>query len=138
MILSRGLRTANFLQLNAARPFAWGDWDCNLFIVDLLDHIDAGMPWRSQAIRGKYDSGFGAARFQYFFTPAPKWLEQQGYEIVRTEQFQEHDIILEARKRYWSANLFFAGHTWAVIENRGLMRDVIEPGTYTIARLKNG
>lgn len=138
MLLSRSLKTANFLQLNAARPFAWGDWDCNLFIVDLLDHIDAGMPWRSQAIRGKYDSGFGAARFQYFFTPAPKWLEQQGYEIISSDQFQQHDIILETKKRYWSANLFFAGHTWAVIENQGLMRDVIEPGTYTIARLKNG
>lgn len=132
--MARSLRIANFLTTNSQRPFVWGDWDCNLFIVDLLDHLDAGMPWRSQSIRGKYDTHFTAAKFQHRFTPAPVWLEQQGYEIVErsSDDFQEQDIILEPKKRFWSASLFFAGKTWAVIEDKGLMMNVIEPGTYRV------
>lgn len=136
--MARSVRTANFLQLNAARPFSWGDWDCNLFVADLLDHIDAGMPWRSQAIRGKYSSRLGAARFQYHYTPAPEWLERQGFKIMKTSRFEPHDIILEPKKRFWSASLFFAGTTWAVIEDSALMTNVVEPGEHWVARIYYG
>lgn len=134
-ILRRSLLTANFLVLNRSREFKWGDWDCNLFIVDLLDHLDAsGMPWRSQAIRGKYDTGFGAAKFQHYYTPAPDWLEQNEYKIrIKTDQeFEDQDIILEKKKRYWTASLFFGGHLWSVVEDKGLMMTTIEPGAYQV------
>lgn len=136
--MRRSLRVANFLQLNAHRPFCWGEWDCNLFIVDLLDHVDGDLPRRSRAIRGKYHNRLGAARFQYNYTPAPEWLEQQGYNIITSAEFREHDIILEPKRRFWSANYYFAGRTWAVIEDRALMINVVEPGQHMIARLNNG
>jgi hypothetical protein len=138
LILRRSIRTANFLQINAARPFQWGEWDCNLFIADLLDHIDSDMPWRSLAIRGKYDSRLGACRFQHRYTSAPEWLEQQGYRLGETDQFQPHDIILEPKKRFWAASLYFAGHTWSVIEDRALMMNVVNPGKHTVARFCHG
>ena len=134
MILARSIKTANFINLNAQRPFAWGDWDCNLFVADLLDHIDADMPWRSQAIRGKYSSRLGAARFQYNYTPAPTWLEQQGFVLTtkHSRDFREHDIILEPKKRYWTASLYFAGRTWSVVEEQGLAMNTVESGTYMV------
>jgi hypothetical protein len=133
-LLRRSLLTANFLVISKDRPFSWGDWDCNLFIVDLLDHIDAGMPWRSQSIRGKYDTRFGAAKFQYYYTPAPDWLEKNGYEIVlkTPEEFQDQDIVLEKKKRYWTASLRFGGYLWSVVEDKGLMMTTIEPGEYQV------
>ena len=48
-------------------------------------------------------------------------------------QFCENDIILETKKRYWAASLFFAGRTWTVIEQKALMMNVIEPGSYRVA-----
>ena len=133
-LLRRSLLTANFLVLSRSREFKWGEWDCNLFIVDLLDHLDAGMPWRSQSIRGKYDTGFAAAKFQHHYTPAPDWLEQNEYKIViKTDQeFADQDIILEKKKRYWTASLFFGGHLWSVVEDKGLMMTTIEPGAYQV------
>ena len=135
-MLSRSIKTANFLLLNANRPFEWGEWDCNLFVVDLLDHLDAGMPWRSQAIRGKYHTRLGACRFQYHYTPAPEYMERNGYSLheVDSYDFQEHDIILETKKRYWAASLFYTGRTWSVIEDKALTMNVIEPGRYMVAR----
>lgn len=133
-LLRRSLMTANFLVLNRDRKFEWGDWDCNLFIVDLIDHLDAGMPWRSLSIRGKYDTRLGACRFQHYYTPAPEWLEQNGYEIVsRTvDEFQEQDIVLEPKKRFWTASLVFSKKYWSVVEGQGLMMTTIEPGTYQV------
>lgn len=136
--MRRTLRTAHFLHVNTGRKFAWGDWDCNLFIVDLLDYIDSDMPWRSQSIRGKYDTGLGAARFQYHYTPAPKWLQQQGYNLLTTEEYREHDIILEPQRRYWAASLYFAEKTWAVIEEQGLTMNVVDQGPKLVARLPHG
>ena len=139
MLLSRSVKTANFLQLNRDRPFVWGDWDCNLFIVDLLDHIDAqGMPWRSQAIRGKYDTRLGACRFQYHYTPAPQWLEQQGYALIKSDRLVEHDIVLEPKKRFWTASVFFGQRLWSVVEDQRLNCVEIEPGEHTIARINYG
>lgn len=133
--MARSIKTANFLMLNRSREFAWGDWDCNLFVVDLLDHIDADMPWRSQAIRGKYHTRLGACRFQHAYTPAPEFLQRNGFVIVQKDstQFCENDIILETKKRFWAASLFFAGRTWTVIEEKALMMNVIEPGSYQVA-----
>lgn len=124
--------------MNRARPFEWGDWDCNLFVVDLLDHIDADLPWRSQAIRGKYDSRLGACRFQYHYTPAPRWLEQQGYELIKTHRVIEHDIVLEPKRRFWTASLFFGQQLWSVVEDQKLNAVQLEPGEHMIARINYG
>lgn len=139
MILARSVLTANFLMANRARAFQWGDWDCNLFVADLLDSWDAqGLPWRSQAIRGKYDTGFGAARFQYRFTPAPKWLEQNDFEIVRkhSDDFKEYDIILEQRPRFWTASLYFTRRVWCVLEEKGLHMVQLKPGFYQVGEYR--
>jgi len=122
MLARRALLTANFLVNNERRPFSWGDWDCNLFVADLLDHLDGGLPWRSLAIRGKYQTGFGAARFAYHFTPAPQWLERQGYRVEAAAGgvIPDHAIILEPRPRFYVASLYFAGRFWAVVEDLGL------------------
>ena len=134
-MLSRSVRTANFLMINSRREFAWGDWDCNLFVTDLLDHIDVAGPSRSSAIRGKYHTRLGAGRFQLNYTPAPEFLTSNGFSMVQKDstQFCENDIILETKKRYWAASLFFAGRTWTVIEQKALMMNVIEPGSYRVA-----
>jgi hypothetical protein len=131
-------RTAFFLNENVGRPFKWGEWDCNLFVADLLDFNDGDQHQRSQTIRGKYNNRSSAIRFQKNFTPAPQWMEQQGYCLINTDQFQDHDIILEAKKSFWAASLFFSNRTWAVIEEQGLMMNVVEPGQHMVARYKYG
>lgn len=138
MFLAQSIKTANFIMTNRSREFKWGDWDCNLFIADLLDSWDAGMPWRSQAIRGKYDTAFGAAKFQHRYTPAPVWLEQNGYEIVRkhSDDFAEYDIILEQRPRYWTASLYFTRRVWCVLEGKGLHMVEMKPGFYQVGEYR--
>ncbi len=91
---------------------------------------------RSQQVRGKYSSQLGAARFQQGFTPAPEFFRQQGLDLlqVNSQDFRELDIIFRPEKRYWHMSLYFANKTWAVIENQGLMTNVVEPGEYLIAR----
>lgn len=134
--MGRYLRTANFITCNAGRPFAWGDWDCNLFLIDLLDALYPLAEPRAQQVRGKYNTRLGAARFQRGFTPAPEFFRQQGLELLQvdSDQFQEHDIIFENERRFWHMSLFFAQQTWAVTENHTLLTNVIEPGRYLIAR----
>jgi hypothetical protein len=139
MILSRSIKTANFLVQNRTREFSWGDWDCNLFIADLLDQWDAHtLPWRSQAIRGKYSTRYGAARFQYHYTPAPQWLEQNGFVLVEkhSNEFRNFDIVLEPRPRFWTTSLYFAGHNWSVVEGKGLDMVNIDPGHYQVGEYR--
>ena len=136
MLPRRYLQTANFINLNVSRKFAWGDWDCNLFLVDLLDVLMPGEQPRSGLIRGKYSSQLGAARFQKGFTPAPEFIRQQGLELmqVKSQDFRELDIIFRPESKFWHMSLYFSRRTWAVIENQGLMINVVEPGEYLIAR----
>jgi len=135
-VLRQYLHTANFINLNINRKFAWGDWDCNLFLIDLLDHLYPVDEPRSLAVRGKYSSQLGAAKFQRNFTPAPEFFRQQGLELleVSSQDFRELDIIFRPEQRFWHMSLYFAKRTWAVIEGQGLMVNVVEPGQYLIAR----
>lgn len=119
-----------------ARPFAWGEWDCNLFLIELLDVLWPTEEPRVNQIRGKYNSRLGAAKFQRTFTPAPKFFQEQGLELLSCDSsdFRELDIIFKPEQAYWSMSLYFAGQTWAVIEDRTMMVNVVEPGEYLIAR----
>lgn len=134
--MGRYLRTANFITRNASRKFAWGDWDCNLFLIDLLDTLYPLDQPRALQIRGKYNTRLGAIRFQRNFTPAPEFFRQQGLELLEVDSsdFKEHDIIFENERCFWHMSLFFAKQTWAVMENHTMLVNVIEPGRYLIAR----
>lgn len=130
--MGRNLRTANFIVTNAHRPFVRGQWDCNLFITDLLDHLDGGN--RSEDIRGKYHDKRTAIKFQSKYTPAPDFIAANGFTLVEKDstEFKDHDIILAPCGKYWTASLYFGGATWSVIEDQGMMMNTVEPGTYLV------
>lgn len=92
------------------------------------------MPWRSLAIRDKYHTRLGACRFSWTEMQAPKFFERNGFELITTDQWQEHDIILVPQKRFWGLHLYFARDTWSVLEDKALMKNTVEPGRYLIAR----
>ena len=126
------LRTANFLVTRAATPWAWGNWDCNLFITDYLDHLDGGN--RSSEIRGKYSTAKEAVRFQRSISSAPDWVASQGYEIITTSELKDYDIVLEPERGYWHAGLVFGGRIWSVEIDRGTVIRPIEAKEYTLGR----
>ena len=130
--MNRHLRTLNFLVTRGDRPFAWGQWDCNLFITDLLDHLDGGH--RSEAIKGKYDSLRSALRFQNKYTPAPEFLKINGFVVKQksTDLLQDHDIVLVETQGYWSTRLVFNGRLWTVVEDAAMMIFEQEPGTVLV------
>lgn len=130
--MNRHLRTLNFLVTRGARPFEWGQWDCNLFITDLLDHLDGGH--RSEAIKGKYDSLRSALRFQNKYTPAPEFLKNNGFVVKQksTDLLQDHDIVLVETQGYWSTRLVFNGRLWTVVEDAAMMIFEQEPGTVLV------
>jgi len=126
------LKTANFLVTRAARPWAWGEWDCNLFITEYLDHLDGGR--RSEYIRGKYSTLKEAIRFQKTIPSAPEWVSLQGYGIITTSALEDYDIVLEQESGYWHAGLVFNGHIWSVEIDRGTVMKPIEAQEYTLGR----
>lgn len=119
-----------------ARPFAWGDWDCNLFAIDLLDILRPAAEPRAQDIRGKYNSRLAAARFQRGYISAPQLFESSGLTLmqVNDKDFRDLDVIFEPTGPYWTMSIRFAGQTWGVREDRGMMVNVVLPGQYLIAR----
>jgi hypothetical protein len=120
------------LVTRSERPFEWGQWDCNLFITDLLDHLDGGN--RSAEIRGKYNTLRSALKFQNKYTPAPEFLMINGFDVKKKSQteFKDHDIVLVETKGYWSARLFFNGFLWSVVEDHAMMIFEMEPGNYLV------
>lgn len=126
------LRTANFLVTRAARPWAWGEWDCNLFITEYLDHLDGGN--RSDDIRHKYKDLRSAIRFQKTIPSAPEWIALQGYEIITTSELQDYDIVLEPASGYWHAGLVFNEQIWSVEIDRGTVIRPREAREYMIGR----
>lgn len=138
MLLAQSLRTANFLLINQTRPFAWGTWDCNIFVAELLDHVHDQHGTRARDIQGKYTTRLGAARFQSAYTAAPAWLEQQGYQVEPRTQVEDHDIVLVPQGPYWHASLMYAGIAWTVLEGLGLAATNLTSDTYLIARKQHG
>lgn len=132
MINQRVLRTANFLVTRSATPWAWGEWDCNLFITDYLDHLDSGT--RSEYIRHKYTDLRSAIRFQKTIPSAPEWIALQGYGIITSSELQDYDIVLEPESGYWHAGLVFGGSIWSVEIDRGTVIRPIEATEYTLGR----
>jgi len=126
------LRTANFLVTRGSKPFKWGEWDCNLFITDWLDHIDGGN--RSSEIRGKYADRKNALRFQNKYISAPEFLKNNGFSVREkpSSEFKEFDVVLVPWNSYWSARLFFQGKCWSVIEDQSMMVFDMEPGVYLV------
>lgn len=138
LLLAQSLRTANFLLINQTRLFAWGTWDCNIFVAELLDHVHDQPGSRVQHIQGKYTTRLGAARFQAAYTAAPVWLAQQGYHVATRQQAQDHDIVLVAQGPYWHASLMYAGIAWTVLEGSGLAATNLTSDDYLIARKQHG
>jgi hypothetical protein len=132
LINQRVLRTANFLVTRSATPWAWGEWDCNLFITDYLDHLDSGT--RSEYIRHKYTDLRSAIRFQKTIPSAPEWIALQGYGIITSSELQDYDIVLEPESGYWHAGLVFGGSIWSVEIDRGTVIRPIEATEYTLGR----
>lgn len=130
--MSMYLKTANFLVTRGSKPFKWGEWDCNLFVTEWLDHCDGGN--RSAEIKGQYDNRKNALRFQNKYTSAPDFLKQNGFNLVEktTEEFKDFDVILVQWNSYWSARIYFAGKCWSVIEDASMMVFDMEPGTYLV------
>jgi hypothetical protein len=137
MLAARAVQTANFLTVNQHRAFAWGKWDCNIFIAELVDRLLPTCGSRVTDIQGKYSTRREAIRFQRGYVPAPEWLAAQGFVITNKNlcDISDYDIVLESNPGYWTASLAFAGHTWSVIEHQGMARDVLVPGTYMVGEL---
>lgn len=136
MLLRHYLQTANFINKNMHRPFAWGEWDCNLCMIDLLDILYPVEVPRSASIRGKYNSRKTAIRFQKNYISAPELFEQAGLELMEVDSsdFKNMDIIFRPTGSYWTMSAQFAGRTWGVVEDAGMMVNIVEPGQYLIAR----
>ena len=126
------LKTANFLVTRAERPWAWGEWDCNLFITEYLDHLDGGN--RSDFIRHKYKDLRSAIRFQQSIPSAPEWVSLQGREIITSSELRDYDIVLEPDSGFWQAGLVFTGHIWSVEIDRGTVMRPREAREYTLGR----
>lgn len=126
------LRTANFLVTRANKSWAWGEWDCNLFITEYLDHLDGGN--RSSNIRNKYHDVRSAIRFQKTIPSAPDWIAQQGHRIITTSELQNYDIVLEPELGYWHAGLVFNKQIWSVEIDRGTVVRPIKAQEYMIGR----
>lgn len=132
MINTAVVRTANFLITRAHKPWAWGEWDCNLFVTEYLDHLDGGC--RSDSIRGQYKDLRSAIRFQKTIPTAPEWVALQGYEIITTSELRDRDIVLEPAAGYWHAGLVFGGDIWSVEIDRGTVLKPIEAREYMLGR----
>jgi len=132
LINQKAIRTANFLIKSAGKKWAWGNWDCNLFIADYLDHMDGGT--RSEYIRGKYKNLRTAVKFQKSIPSAPEWVALQGYQIITSSKLEDYDIVLEPSKGYWHAGLVFGGDIWSVEIDRETVIKPIEAREYMLGR----
>ena len=129
--MSELLRAGNFLVTRARKEWAWGEWDCNIFVAEFLDHVYGGN--RTQDIKSKYNSQRSAIRFQQSYTPAPKWIEEQGFTLMVARPM-DMDIILEERGKYWTASIAYGGELWSVTESVGMTLQPIGDSAYYLGR----
>ena len=119
MTLQQQLAMSSFIARNLNRKFAWGQWDCNLFFVELHDYV-YGTRDRLRII-DKYDSAKTAFRFyRDFGVTGTQWMRLKGYEAILAHEVQEGDVALESTKLYAVPFVFHNGSFWTLVEGAQL------------------
>ena len=125
-------RLDRFLNENTARAFAYGSWDCSLFVCDaiqVMTGVDPAESFRDRyskryqamrMIRSKY--GSGSVR-----TVAMGVANELGFERCQPLLAQRGDLILIQRKTDYSLGIVdLSGERIAVLAKNGIWRVPLE------------
>jgi hypothetical protein len=118
MMLRRTLLLQTYLIQAAQQKFAWGQWDCNLFLSKWVDQFFTVRS--SNEIQGKYSTALGAARFYKNYLTVPQYLQAWQHKPA-TGPMQTGDILLEHEKLWIVPYIVCNNHAYTVHHEHNLI-----------------
>jgi hypothetical protein len=106
MDISRELKLINFVKANLGRPFVWGECDCNVFALEMIDAVH-GTDLAGR-IKGKYANELGAVRFRL----RSEWgsfeglLKENGFVEGKKGFEQTGDILIVAAPNFELVHIY--------------------------------
>ena len=110
MDIKHEIKLHNFIKASLNRPFAWGECDCNVYALDVIDAVyDTDL---ASLIRGKYKTEKGAIRFR----KRSKWgdfrelLNQAGFIEGKKGFEQIGDLLIVEDPGKWEMVHIYLGN----------------------------
>jgi hypothetical protein len=124
MMLRQNLLLLSYLVESDTRKFAWGQWDCNLFLSNWVDRIQGVNS--TDEIVGKYSTALGAAKFYKNYMTVPEYLKSWQYKPVDDDQVRTGDILLEHDKLWVVPYIVCNDHAYTIHHNANLVKAHID------------
>lgn len=128
MDIKHEIKLINYIEANLGRPFAWGECDCNIFALDVIDAVwgqISNLSPLSNQIRGKYKTERGAIRFR----KRSRWgsfielLKESGFVQGKKGFEQIGDILIVEDPRKWEmVHIYLGNRTVAAFPGEGVLQ----------------
>lgn len=120
MHISHEIKLINFVEASLGRPFAWGQCDCNTFVLAAMDAVyDTAL---AAKILGKYSTGLGAIRYRR----RSPWgslialLREAGFSESSRGFEQIGDILIVADKKWEMSHVCLGNRGMAAFPDEGV------------------
>lgn len=138
MDIQHEIKLINYIEANLNRPFAWGECDCNVFALDVIDAvIDTALAGK---IKGKYKTERGAIRFR----KRSAWgsfielLKEAGFVQGKKGFEQTGDLLIVEDLGKWEmVHIYLGNKTVAAFPDEGVLQfptALIKDKPYTVWR----
>ena len=103
----------NFIETNQGRPFAWGECDCNTFVLEAMDAVFGTA--LAARVRGQYATEKGAIRFRRKSVQGSliNGLIEEGFIEIPRGFEQTGDILIVEDPDKWEMSHLCLGRTAA-------------------------
>ena len=123
MNITHEIRLINYIEANLNRPFAWGECDCNVFALDMIDSVYGTA--LAAKIRGKYHTALGAIRFRRksAWGSFIELLKEAGF-IEGKKGFERIGdlLIVEDPGKWEMVHIYLGGKSVAAFPENGVMQ----------------
>lgn len=123
MILRQSLLLLPYLFEAEQKKFAWGQWDCNLFLSNWIDRL-MGVNSTGE-IASKYSTALGAARFYKNYLTVPEYLSAWQHKPAQGPA-QTGDILLEHDRLWIVPYIVFNNQAYTIHHELNLVQAKVE------------
>jgi hypothetical protein len=114
------IKIHRFAEKYLGKPFIWGLFDCNTFVLDYMDHM-LGTDLLKEAL-GKYDNKRSAIRFQRDYPFMLKdAMYENGAEEINIESVSIGDILIKDLGMFQAAHLVLGNRVMSADEEKGVI-----------------
>ncbi|MCP4799459.1 MAG: hypothetical protein GY893_05860 [bacterium] len=114
------IKIHRFAEKYLGKPFIWGLFDCNTFVLDYMDHM-LGTDLLKEAL-GKYDNKRSAIRFQRDYPFMLKdAMYENGADEIHINRVSIGDILIKDLGMFQAAHLVLGNRVMSADEEKGVI-----------------